>query len=90
MGRRDAVEGKFQTDAFLSGFVANALIATFLSLLGDYLGINLFLAVVLVIGWRIFKYLSRLRKHVLSSWRGCRQSDDPVDDGDLDSTVGMT
>ena len=27
-GRRCAVEGKFQTDAFLSGLVANALIAT--------------------------------------------------------------
>ena len=89
-GWRCVVGGKFQTDALLSGFVASVLIATFLSVLGVYLGINLILAVVLVIGWRIFKNLSRLRKHALSSWRGRRQPKDPVEDGDLDSTVGMT
>ena len=39
---RGALEGKFRTDAFLTGFVANALIATLLSYLRDKLSVNLF------------------------------------------------
>ena len=43
-GWRNALEGKFHTDIFITGFVANTLIASFLAFLGDRIGVDLFFA----------------------------------------------
>ena len=71
-GWRAALEGKFQNDVFITGFVSNVLIAAFLAFLGDYIGINLFLAASLVLGWRIFNNLSMIRRHAINSWQDAR------------------
>jgi small basic protein len=68
-GWRSALEGKFQNDVFLTGFASNVLIASFLAFLGDRLGIDLYLAAVLVMGWRIFTNLSMIRRHALNRWQ---------------------
>jgi small basic protein len=71
-GWRSALEGKFQNDVFVTGFVSNVLIAAFLAWLGDHIGLNLFLAASLVMGWRVFNNLSMIRRHLLNRWLDAR------------------
>ena len=71
-GWRAALEGKFQNDVFITGFVSNVLIASFLAYLGDNIGLDLFLAASLVMGWRIFNNLSMIRRHAINSWQDAR------------------
>ena len=71
-GWRSALEGKFQNDVFLTGFVSNVLIASLLAFVGDKLGIDLYLAAVLVMGWRMFTNLSIIRRHALNRWQDAR------------------
>jgi small basic protein len=68
-GIRSGLEGKFRTDVFYTGFVANVLIAFFFAWLGDRLGINLYLAAGLVLGTRIFVNLSLIRRWMLTKWQ---------------------
>jgi small basic protein len=72
-GIRGGMEGKFRTDVFLTGFVSNVLIAFFLAWLGDQIYINLFLAVALVLGARIFTNLSLIRRYALTKWQDARE-----------------
>jgi small basic protein len=72
-GVRGGLEGKFRTDVFITGFVSNILIAFFLAWLGDQIYINLFLAVALVLGARIFTNLSLIRRFALTKWQDARE-----------------
>ncbi len=71
-GWRSALEGKFQNDVFITGFFSNVLIASLLAFVGDNLGIDLYLAAVLVMGWRMFTNLSIIRRHALNRWQDAR------------------
>lgn len=71
-GWRAALEGKFQNDVFLSGFAVNVLIAALISFAGDHLGKDLFLAVALVMVWRIFTNLSMIRRYAIVRWKDAR------------------
>ena len=68
-GWRAVFEKKFQANIFITGFFSNILIAGFLAWLGDHLGVNLFLAAALVMGWRIFTNLSMMRRYAVDSWQ---------------------
>jgi small basic protein len=72
-GIRSGMEGKFHNDVFITGFVANILITFFLAWLGDQIFIDLFLAVALVLGARIFTNLSLIRRFLLTKWQDARQ-----------------
>lgn len=73
-GVRSGLEGKFHTDVFVTGFVSNIAIAFFLAWLGDrVLGVNLYLAVALVLGARIFTNLSLIRRFLLTKWQDARE-----------------
>ena len=72
-GIRSGLEGKFSNDVFFTGFLANVLIAFFLAWLGDQIGIDLFLAAVLVLGWRIFTNLSLIRRYLLTKSQDARE-----------------
>ncbi|MCC6442269.1 MAG: small basic family protein [Armatimonadetes bacterium] len=65
-GVRAAMEGKFDENIFVSGFVMNTLLAAGLAYLGDQLGVDLFLAAVVALGGRIFLNLSLIRRYYLS------------------------
>jgi small basic protein len=71
-GIRSALEGKFQTLVFVSGFASNIAIAIFMAWFGDNIGLNLYFAAVLVMGWRVFTNLSLIRRHVLTLWGDAR------------------
>lgn len=68
-GIRSGLEGKFQNNVFLTGFFGNVIIAFFLAWLGEQIYINLFLAVALVLGARIFTNLSLIRRFLLTMWQ---------------------
>lgn len=72
-GLRSALEEKFRTDIFVTGFFSNMLIAFFLAWLGDQIGINLFLAAALVLGSRVFTNLSLIRRILITQWQEARQ-----------------
>ena len=65
-GIRAGVEGKFHDDIFLSGFAVNTLLAAGLAYLGDQIGVDVFLAAVVVLGGRIFLNLSLIRRYLLT------------------------
>lgn len=65
-GIRAGLENKFHDDIFLSGFFINALLAAALAYLGDRIGVDLFLAAVVVLGWRVFTNLSLIRRYFLT------------------------
>jgi small basic protein len=65
-GSRSYLEGKFQQDIFVTGFLFNIVVAIFFVWLGTAIGLNLVLAAALVFGWRIFNNLSLIRRLILS------------------------
>ena len=65
-GVRAGVEGKFHRDIFLSGFFINSLLAGLLAYAGDRIGVDLYLAAIVVMGWRVFTNLSLLRRYFLT------------------------
>lgn len=72
-GIRSGLEGKYHNDVFVTGFISNILIASFLAWLGDRIYINLYLAVALVLGQRIFTNLSLIRRYLLTKWQDARE-----------------
>jgi small basic protein len=58
---RYRLEQRFNEAVFVSGFFANMIVAGALAYSGDKLGVDLYLAVVLALGIRIFNNLGRVR-----------------------------
>lgn len=65
-GIRAGLEGKFHDDIFLTGFLVNVLLSAALAYLGDRIGVDLFLAAVVVLGSRVFLNLSLIRRYWLT------------------------
>jgi small basic protein len=65
-GIRAGLEGKFHDDIFLTGFAMNTILAAALAYLGDRIGVDLFLAAVVVLGGRVFLNLSLIRRYWLT------------------------
>ncbi|MCE5324156.1 small basic family protein [bacterium] len=65
-GVRAGIEGKFHDDIFISGFVMNTLLAAGLAYLGDQIGVDIYMAAVVVLGWRVFLNLSLIRRYWLT------------------------
>jgi small basic protein len=58
---RARLENQFDEAVFVSGFFVNMGLAILLAYLGDKLGVDLYLAVVVALGIRIFTNLGRIR-----------------------------
>lgn len=68
-GIKARLEGRFNDDIFITGFIFNTLLAAFLAFLGDQLRIDLFLVTLIVLGWRIFLNLSIIRIIIVNNIR---------------------
>ena len=64
-GLKAAAFEKFDNAVFISGFFVNGLLAAFLIYVGDKLGIDLYYVALLAFGFRIFKNLALIRRHIL-------------------------
>lgn len=60
------LKNKFDIKIFVSGFFTNAIIAILLTLLGESLDIDIFLAAIFVFVSRIFTNLSYIRRDILN------------------------
>jgi len=59
------LEGKFNLKIFITGFFGNSILAALLAVVGDKLGIPLYLAAVFVFGNRMFSNFAKIRRHLL-------------------------
>lgn len=64
-GLRAALAGEFEGDIFATGFIFNAGFAALLVYTGDLIGIDLFVAVAVVLGGRILINISKIRRHIV-------------------------
>lgn len=72
-GVRAGMEAKFHSDVFLSGFVVNTVVAVCFAWFGDVIGIqDVYLAGVLVFGWRILTNTSLIRRFIIERARAQR------------------
>jgi len=77
-GIRAGIEGRFQDDIFVSGFVLNTLLAAGMAFLGDKIGVDLFLAAVVALGTRVFLNLSLIRRYYLTKLALSKRKDTQV------------
>lgn len=66
-GLKASFEKKFNDRLFIGGFLSNTLMAAFIVYLGDILGVELYLAAVIVFGVRLFQNLSAIRRHLFQA-----------------------
>ena len=66
-GVRSTLEKSFRQDIFLTGFITNVLLAFFLAWLGDRIGLDLLLAVAIILGGRIFTNINIIRRYFLEN-----------------------
>ncbi len=64
-GIKGYLKDTFDTTVFFSGFLINSFVAAFLGYLGDQLGIDLYLAAVVVFGSRIYQNIAIIRRVLL-------------------------
>lgn len=62
---RAEMEGTYNNRVFLSGLLANALLAGLLTFIGDRLGVELYLAAIVAFGVRLFDNLARIRRRLI-------------------------
>lgn len=70
---RAELEGDFDNRVFLTGFFSNIILASLLTLLGDRLGVELYIAAIVAFGVRMFNNLAIIRRRLLDRW-GRKQS----------------
>ncbi len=58
----------FSMIIFLSGFFCNAMLAAFIIFLGEKLGLDLYVAVVVVFGTRLFQNFAVIRRFYISKY----------------------
>lgn len=71
-GARAGLEGRFVPVTFVSGLIANAILAALLTYLGNKLGVPLFYAALFAFGFRIFQNLGSIRHLLVDRWRKSR------------------
>ncbi len=64
-GIRAGLEERFDRIVFVSGFVVNMALAASLTLVGDKLGVDLFLGATVAFSIRIFTNVGIIRRHLL-------------------------
>lgn len=61
------IEKKFKINTFLSGFFGNAIIAIFLTYIGEKLNVDIYLGVVIVFSGRLLNNFSTIRRGVVDN-----------------------
>lgn len=67
-GIRAYMEESYDNTIFISGFIVNTVLAAGLAFLGDRLGVELYLAAVVVFGVRLFDNLGIIRRYLLKKY----------------------
>lgn len=68
-GVRAMIEEKFDTGIFVSGFFGNAILAVFLTYIGEILGVPLYYAGIFAFGTRLFQNFASIRRLIFEKFR---------------------
>lgn len=66
-GIASVVNKKFDMKIFISGFFGNAILAILLTMLGEKLNVDIYLAAIVVFVWRMFMNLGIIRRYYVEN-----------------------
>lgn len=69
-GVASVINKKFDMKIFISGFFGNAILAILLTMLGEKLNIDIYLAAIVVFVGRMFNNLGIIRRYYVEKWTG--------------------
>ncbi len=69
-GVSSVIKRNFDLKIFLSGFFGNAILSILLTLLGEKLNVDIYLAAIIVFVGRMFNNLAIIRRHYVEKWFG--------------------
>ena len=72
-GIASVINKKFDMKIFISGFFGNAILAILLTVLGQKLNVDIYLAAIVVFVGRMFNNLAIIRRYYLNKWTIDRQ-----------------
>ena len=58
----------FNLTIFITGFFGNAILAILLTILGQKLNVDIYLAAIVVFVWRMFSNLGIIRRYYVEKW----------------------
>ena len=67
-GIASVINKKFDIKIFISGFFGNAILAILLTVLGQKLNVDIYLAAIVVFVWRMFMNLGIIRRYYVEKW----------------------
>lgn len=67
-GIASIINKKFDIRIFVSGFFGNAILAILLTLLGEKLNVDIYMAALFVFVWRMFSNLGTIRRYFVEKW----------------------
>lgn len=67
-GIASVINKKFDMKIFISGFFGNAILAILLTMLGEKLNVDIYLAAIVVFVWRMFMNLGIIRRYYVDQW----------------------
>ena len=62
------LKGNFDFKVFVTGFFGNAILAMLLTLLGNKLNLDIYLAAIVVFAGRMFNNFTIIRRHYIDVW----------------------
>ena len=67
-GIASVIKKNFDLKIFISGFFGNAILAILLTILGQKLNVDIYLAAIVVFVWRMFMNLGIIRRYYVDKW----------------------
>ncbi len=67
-GIASVINKRFDMKIFISGFFGNAILAILLTVLGQKLNVDIYLAAIVVFVWRMFMNLGIIRRYYVEKW----------------------
>ena len=67
-GIASVINKNFDLKIFISGFFGNAILAILLTILGQKLNVDIYLAAIVVFVWRMFLNLAIIRRYYVEKW----------------------
>ena len=68
VGIASVIKKNFVLKIFISGFFGNAILAILLTILGQKLNVDIYLAAIVVFVWRMFMNLGTIRRYYVEKW----------------------
>ena len=68
VGIESVINKNFDLKIFISGFFGNAILAILLTILGQKLNVDIYLAAIVVFVWRMFSNLGIIRRYYVERW----------------------